>query len=156
MINLIHNCLMNNVVFLLGIFIATLGLMQTSFGLTLGMSSEKILETQQLMLLGTVDSVEARSGDTEYTVTVLEYVKTPSGFNKIDTLHVVGCGEGQIGGCITFDEGQDVLFILDERNNTFLVSELSFVSPNPNCTMDDLFKYNDEKYDGLSLYQGSE
>lgn len=155
MINLIHNCSMNNVVFLLGIFIAMLGLIQTASGLTLGMSSEKILETQQLILLGTVDSVEARSGDTEYAITVLEYVKTPSGFNKVDTLHVVGCGEGQIGGCITFDEGQDVLFILNERNNTLLVSELSFVSPNPNCTMNDIFRYNDEKYDGLSVHQGS-
>lgn len=155
MINLIHNYSMNNVVLLLVIFLATLGLTQTSSGLTLGMSSEQILETQQLILLGTVDSVEARSGDTEYDITVLEYVKIPAGFNKVDTLHVVGCGEGQIGGCITFDEGQDVLFILDERNNTLLVSELSFVSPNPNCTMDEIFRYNDEKYGGLSLYQGS-
>lgn len=155
MINLIHNCSMNNVVLLLGVFIATLGLTQTSSGLTLGMSSEKILETQQLILLGTVDSVETRSGDTEYDITVLEYVKIPAGFNKVDTLHVVGCGEGQIGGCITFDEGQDVLFILDERDNMHLVSELSFVSPNPNCTMDEIFRYNDEKYDGLSLYQDS-
>lgn len=147
---------MNNVILLIGVFLATLGLIQTSSGLTLGMSSEKILETQQLILLGTVDLVEARSGDTEYTVTVLEYVKTPSGFNKVDTIHVVGCGEGQVGGCITFDKGQDVLFILNERNDTLLVSELSFVSPNPNCTIDDIFRYNDEKYGGLSVYQDSE
>ncbi len=139
----------------LGVFLTTFGLIQISSGMTLGLSSDKILETQQLILLGTVDSAEVRSGETEYIINVLEYVKTPSGFNKVDTLHAVGCGEGQIGGCITFDERQDVLFILNERNDALLVSELSFVSPNPNCTINDLFRYNDEKYDGLSVYQDS-
>lgn len=45
MINLIHNCSMNNVVLLLGIFIAAFGLTQTSSGLTLGMSSVNMIQT---------------------------------------------------------------------------------------------------------------
>lgn len=143
-------------VLFIGIFLAALGTIQTSSGLTMGMSSKKIMETQELVLLGTIESAEARPGETEYTITVLEYVKTPLDFNKASTLHAVGCSEDQTGGCVSFEKGQDALFILNEKNNILRVSEVSFVSPNPNCTIDEIFRYNDGKYDGLSLYQGSE
>lgn len=147
---------MNNVILFIGISLAAWGLAQSSSGLTMGMSSEKIMESQQLVLLGTVGSVEAGSEETEYAVTVLEYVKTPRDFNKANMLYVVGCGEDPVrGDCIRFEKGQDVLFILNERSGILRVSELSFVSPNPNCTINDLFRYNDQKYDGLSLYQGT-
>lgn len=145
-----------SLVLFIGIFLATLGLIQTSSALILGMSSERILETQEFVLLGTIESVETRPGETEYTFTVLEYIKTPLDFNKASPLHAVGCSKNQTGGCGTFEKGQDVMFILNERSEILRVSELSFVSPNPNCTIDEIFRYNDGKYSGLSLHQGSE
>ena len=128
---------------------------QTSYALTLGMSSEQILETQKLILLGHVDSVETMQERTEYAVSVLEYVKFPDAFEKNDVIKLIGCAEGQRGGCVTFEKGQDVLFVLDEQNGVLQVSELSFVSPNPRCTVNDLFVFHDARY-GLETSQNSQ
>lgn len=136
-------------------FVAIFSLPYTAFSITLGMSSERMLETQEIILLGEVMSVRESPVETKYTINVLEYVKMPTDFERKDTITAVGCGEAQTGGCITFQKGQDVMFILDMKDDVFEVSDLSFASPNPNCTISEIFRYHDGKYDGLSLSQGS-
>lgn len=133
----------------------SMGFAPNSYALTLGMSSEEILNTQKLVILGHVDSVETRPDKTEYAVSVLEYVKSPDEFEKKNTITIIGCAEGQMGGCVTFDKGQDVLFVLNEENNVLQVSEVSFVAPNSNCAVDDFFELNDAKY-GLEISQNNE
>lgn len=135
--------------------IVSMGFAQNSYAITLGMSSEQILKTQQFVILGHVESVETRPDKTEYVVNVLEYVKSPDGFEKKDTIMVIGCAEGQTGGCVTFDKGQDILFVLHERNGVLQVSEVSFVAPNPNCAIDEFFELHDAKY-GLETFQNNQ
>ena len=135
--------------------LASIGFTQNSYAITLGMSSEEILETQELVVLGHVDSVETKPDQTEYKVSVLEYVKSSIEFDKKDTIAVIGCAEGQRGGCVTYVKGQDVLFVLNEVNSGLQVSEVSFVAPNPICTVDDFFKLHDAKW-GLETSQNNQ
>jgi hypothetical protein len=128
---------------------------QNSYALSLGMYSEQILETQKLIILGHVDSVETKHDKTEYLVNVLEYVKFSDEFEKKHAITVVGCAKGQMGGCTTFDQGQDILFVLDERDGVLQVSEFSFVAPNPNCTINELFELHDAN-DGLETSQNNQ
>ena len=135
--------------------IVSIGFAQNSYALSLGMSSEQILETQKLVILGHVDSVETKHDKTEYLVNVLEYVKFPDEFEKKHAITVVGCAKGQRGGCTTFDKGHDILFVLDERDGVLQVSEFSFVAPNPNCTVNELFELHDAN-DGLETSQNNQ
>lgn len=150
---------------LLTLTIATsLGLIQSSSAVMPGTSSEKILTNNDLILLGHVDSVDVRSGEREYTISVSEFVKTPTVFPTKDKIKAVGCGEFfeenkvLVGVyCRMFEKGQDVMFLLDNQENddTFKVSNYSFVAPNPGCSGMELLKTRDAKY-GLELSQNGE
>ncbi|MGY5149544.1 MAG: hypothetical protein ACW9W3_05725 [Candidatus Nitrosopumilus sp. bin_68KS] len=131
------------------------GYAQTSYALTLGMTSEQILETQEIVILGHIESVDLKSDGTQYVVNVLEYIKAPEEFEKKEIINATGCPEGQRGGCHIFQKGENVLFVLNEKNNDLQVSEVSFVAPNPNCEVDDFFALHDAKY-GLETSQNNE
>lgn len=132
----------------------SIGFIPNSYAITLGMSSEKILETQEIVLLGHVDSVKTEEDKTKYSIHVLEYVKSPDEFEKKDNIDAIGCAEGKRGGCTTFENGQEILFVL-EQNGVLQVSELSFVAPNPNCTVSDFFSLHDAMY-GMETSQGNQ
>lgn len=131
------------------------GFTSTSYGLTLGMSSEQILETQEIVILGHIESVDLKSDGTQYSVDVLEYVKVPEEFEKKKIINAIGCPQGQRGGCHIFNKGENVLFALNEENGVLQVSEVSFVAPNQNCKVGDFFAFHDAK-DGLETVQNNE
>jgi len=59
-------------VLILSVFVLAGLLIQISSAITLGMSSERMLESQETILLGNIDAVNAEPKETKYTVNVLE------------------------------------------------------------------------------------